>query len=83
MTAIDEFKRYAHDLIDQIDDENVMRQVNIALMGAMSQPETNYWDDLSEKDKAGIKQALLEAKDPSKCIPHEDVMRQFAPWRFK
>jgi hypothetical protein len=78
MTGIDELKRYAHHLIDEIDDEDMMRQAFETVRDLVQ--SGNGWDDLSPEDKAGIERALVESKDPNNWIPHEVVKERFAKW---
>lgn len=44
-------------------------------------PETDWWDKLTGKQKAGIEEGKKKA-DAGELIPHEEVMKAFDKWNI-
>jgi thiamine pyrophosphate-dependent acetolactate synthase large subunit-like protein len=51
----------------------------IEKLEALQKEESDWWDDLSEEEKAEIEQGLAEA-DRGEVIPHEEVMKKYKKW---
>ena len=83
MSQIEILRHQVHDLVDQIDDEQLLGLLHQTAVDGISPEQDNYrWDELSERDKADILQSLEEMK-AGKFLTHEEVMKKHAPWRFK
>ena len=76
MTAV-EIKTDLHSLIDKIEDVNVLEACKILLIKHAPSSKTNdeneSWDELPEKVKTDINEALLES-ERGEGIPHEEVI---------
>ena len=70
-----ELKSNLHHLIDQIDDNSILRAVYKLLSEKGSGAQEDWWEQLSENYKDLIEQGLKEL-DEGKGIPHEEVMRK-------
>ena len=73
-----ELRTDLHNMIDKISDSNVLIAVKTLLSGKVA-TQTDWWDTISDKEKAEIKQGLAEA-DRGEVIPHEEVMKKYEKW---
>jgi predicted transcriptional regulator len=71
-----ELRTDLHNMIDKISDSNVLNAVKTLLSG---KAETDWWDTISDEEKAEIEQGLAEA-DRGEVIPHEEVMKKYEKW---
>ncbi len=67
-----------HNMIDKISDSNVLNAVKTLLSGKAA-TQTDWWDTISDEEKAEIEQGLAEA-DRGEVIPHEEVMKKYEKW---
>lgn len=56
------------DLLAEVEDESIILQLEMLL-----KPQKDFWDDLSEEDKASIQRGL-EQLDRGERIPYEEVI---------
>jgi predicted transcriptional regulator len=71
MTAtLEERKIRLRDLLAEIEDEGIL-----LLLEAILNPREDFWDDLSEADKASIERGL-EQLDRGERVPYEEVMQK-------
>jgi len=73
-----ELRTDLHNMIDKISDSNVLNAVKTLLAGKAA-TQTDWWDTISDEEKAEIKQGLAEA-DRGEVIPHEEVMKKYEKW---
>jgi predicted transcriptional regulator len=73
-----ELRTDLHNMIDKISDSNVLNAVKTLLSGNAA-TQTDWWDTLSDEEKAEIEQGLAEA-DRGDVIPHEEVMKKYEKW---
>jgi predicted transcriptional regulator len=73
-----ELRRDLHNMIDKISDSNVLNAVKTLLSGKTA-TQSDWWDTISDEEKAEIEQGLAEA-DRGEVIPHEEVMKKYEKW---
>ncbi|MEM1319091.1 MAG: hypothetical protein AAGG75_02480 [Bacteroidota bacterium] len=74
MSAAEKLRKQLHQYIDQVD-ERFLKVVH-AMFEAYNEEQTDFWDELSDEQKARIEQSRQEHRE-GKSIPHEDVMKEF------
>ena len=67
-----------HNLIDKISDSNVLMAVKTLLSGK-TESNPDWWDTISEDERAEIEQGLTEA-DKGEVTAHEEVMEKYKKW---
>ena len=67
-----------HNMIDKISDSNILNAVKI-LLSEKTAGHVDWWDTISEEERAEIEQGLAEA-DRGELIPHEEVMAKYKKW---
>ena len=45
--------------------------------------DSDYWDELSEKEKNELEIAIEESEDEANHIGHEEVMKKYSKWLGK
>jgi len=73
-----ELRTDLHNMIDKISDSNVLNAVKTLLAGKTGTQE-DWWDTISDEERAEIEQGLAEA-DRGELIPHEEVMKKYEKW---
>ena len=73
-----ELRTDLHNMIDKISDSNVLYAVKTLLSGKAT-TQIDWWDTISDEEKAEIEQGLAEA-DRGEVIPHEEVMKKYEKW---
>jgi predicted transcriptional regulator len=73
-----ELRTDLHNMIDKISDSNILNAVKTLLSGKIT-TETDWWDTISDEERAEIEQGLTEA-DRGEVIPHEEVMEKYKKW---
>ncbi|TAE21944.1 MAG: hypothetical protein EAZ91_24440 [Cytophagales bacterium] len=74
MSAI-ETKSAIHKLVEEVNDEQLLRMVH-AILEQKSVPETDFWDQLTQYQKAAIKQGIADA-DNSRTKPYRQVLSKY------
>lgn len=67
-----------HNMIDKISDSSILYAVRTLLSGKAVK-QVDWFDTISEEERAEIKQGLAEA-DHGELIPHEEVMAKYKKW---
>lgn len=78
-----ELKKNIHSLIDEIDDPKLLNYLYefVTLLKLNDKDsKDDWWDKLTDKQKADIDLAIEESNDTSKLIPHEQVMKESRDW---
>ena len=75
---VTELRTDLHNMIDKISDSNVLSAVKTLLSGKTDK-KTDWWNTISEEERAEIEQGLAEA-DRGEVIPHEEVMEKYKKW---
>ncbi len=81
-----EIKTNFHKLIDEIEDQNELTKLYeyfIALKQNFEKSGSDWWDELTDAQKADLDLALKECEDESNLIPHEQVMEEAKKWLKK
>ena len=73
-----ELRTDLHNMIDKITDSNILNAVKTLLSGK-TVTQTDWWDAISDEERAEIEQGLAEA-DRGEVIPHEEVMEKYKKW---
>ena len=73
-----ELRADLHNMIDKISDSDVLNAVKTLLSGKTVK-QTDWWDTISEDERAEIVQGLAEA-DRGELIPHDEVMAKYKKW---
>ena len=70
-----EVKKALHKLIDKTEDMNVLKSVLLILNKISEKKETDFWDVISEEEKASIEKGLSQARK-GELISNDDVLRE-------
>ena len=73
-----ELRTDLHGMIDKITDSNILSAVKTLLSGKTVK-QIDWWDTISDEERAEIEQGLAEA-DRGEVIPHEEVMAKYKKW---
>jgi predicted transcriptional regulator len=73
-----ELRADLHNMIDKISDSNVLNAVKTLLSGK-TEKQADWWNTISEEERAEILQGLAEA-DRGELILHEEVMAKYKKW---
>lgn len=67
-----ELKSNLYKLIDSINDSKTLQSI-YTLISNKGVSEVDFWDELSDEQKAEIEESIAQA-DRGELIPHEEVM---------
>jgi predicted transcriptional regulator len=73
-----ELRADLHNMIDKISDGNVLNAVKTLLSGKTAK-QADWWNTISEEERAEILQGLAEA-DSGELILHDEVMAKYKKW---
>ena len=73
-----ELRSDLHNMIDKITDSNILNAVK-TLLSERTATQTDWWDIISDEERAEIEQGLAEA-DRGEVISHEEVMAKYKKW---
>ena len=45
--------------------------------------DKDYWDELGDREKAELNQAIAESEDESNLVDHTEVMKKYSRWLGK
>ena len=68
-----------HKLIENIEDETILLDVLKLLEKKTEIEKKDWWDLISEEEKAAIEEGIAQA-DRGEIIPHEEVMAKYKRW---
>lgn len=83
MSQLEAIKQQFHNLIDQVDDENVLTRYLGAISSEVNGESADFWNDLSPEEQADILEAYKESEDESNLISNEVVKQRYAKWLTK
>ena len=69
-----ELKSNLHKLIDGINDSQTLKAI-YTLLSKKDTTDVDFWDELSDEQKAEIEEAIAQA-DRGELIPHKEVMAE-------
>lgn len=72
-------KHIIHQLIDQIEDEQLLQAYLKVLESSMQVQKKDWWDEISAEERAEIEEGLSQA-DRGETVPHEEVMAKYKKW---
>ena len=75
-----ELKKDLHKLIDEIDNDKVLRGFYDLLKTKLSSKEGELWNSLSEKEQEELLKAFEESEDTENLVEHDEVMRKYSKW---
>lgn len=64
------------DWIANLRDDSVIERIK---MLKENQPGVDWWDEITEEEKASIEKGLEDVK-AGRLIPHDDVKKDYAKW---
>jgi len=67
-----------HNMIDKITDSDVLYAVK-TLLSKKTTSHTDWWDVISDEERAEISEGLAEA-ERGEVISHEEVMAKYKKW---
>ena len=73
-----ELRTDLHNMIDKITDSNILKALK-TLLSSKSLSQADWWETISDEERAEIEQGLKEA-DEGKLISHEEVMTKYKKW---
>lgn len=73
-------KQKLHELIDQIDNESMLRQAYELIYKKNASKEGDLWNKLSREQQEEILCSLEESNDPENLISNEEVRRLHKKW---
>ena len=73
-----ELRSDLHNMIDKITDSNILNAVK-TLLSERTSTQADWWDIISDEERAEIEQGLAEA-DRGEVISHEEVMAKYKKW---
>lgn len=73
-------KQKLHELIDQIDNESMLRQAYKLIYKKNVSKEGDLWNKLSREQQEEILCSLEESNDPENLISNEEVKRLHKKW---
>ena len=77
MTTV-KIKSNLHKIIDSIEDHSILNAVYSILSKVKTKKsEIDFWDELSEEEKASIEEGLSQIKK-GQIYSHEEVMKEIA-----
>jgi hypothetical protein len=77
-----ELKAILHERIVGIQTLKCLERVLEAINDIQAEEE-DWWDDLSEEQKAQLEESIAHSYDPKNLIPHEVVKKKHAKWFSK
>jgi hypothetical protein len=82
--TIQEIKTNFHHLIDEIQNEELLKRVYHLLKDYPKEKEAeDFWDTLTDKQKEDIDAALKESENESNFISHDEVKQEAKKWLNK
>lgn len=75
MIATENIKSRLHRLIDEEEDQTRLETIQAFLLGKNPQ-SGDFWDDLSEADKASVAAGIADA-DAGRVVSWEEIKRRF------
>jgi len=69
-----------HKIIDQIDDENFLKQVLEWLGQNQNSTEEEIWNNLTEKQKEETYKSLKESDNPGNLISQQEMKKRHRKW---
>ncbi len=70
-----ELKLQLYRLIDSTNDTSLLKKIYASLFKTITKKEVDFWDELSEEQKAEIEESIAQA-DRGEVIPHEQAMKE-------
>ena len=74
-----ELKSNLHNLIDELENESLLKAIYVMITHKAVTPEDLKWDNLPESLKKEIEEGLEQA-DKGEVIEHEMVMKKYGKW---
>jgi len=64
------------DWIASLTDESIIARIKLL---KENPKETDWWDEISEAEKASIERGMADAK-AGRIVPHEEVRKKYEQW---
>lgn len=69
-----------HKIIDQIEDENYLKQVLDWLDQSQNSSEEEIWNNLTEKQKEETLKSIEESDNPDNLISNQEMKKRHRKW---
>lgn len=63
----------------KVEDPDLISAIKYLLKSRGSKNEKDWWQQISDEERASIKRGLLQA-EAGNTIPHEEVMAKYSKW---
>lgn len=73
-----EIKSSLHQLIDEVQDSKMLKAI-YTLLSKNKVVEVDFWDELSDAQKASVERGLAQA-DKGEFKSHKEVMKKYKKW---
>ena len=73
-----ELRMDLHNMIDKITDSNILNALK-TLLSSKSLSQADWWETISDEERAEIEQGLKEA-EKGELVSHEEVMTKYKKW---
>lgn len=80
-----EIKGSILELIASINDKESLNELKKIISDFVGHriKDSDYWDELSEKEKEELELAIEESEDETNHIEHEEVLKKYSKWLGK
>ncbi len=75
-----ELKRNFHNLIENIDNDNLLSNFYDLIKKRISSKEGQLWNRLTNEEQEELLLAFEESKDPQNLISHEEMKKKHKKW---
>ncbi len=76
-------KTSLHKTIDTIENIHVLERLKDIVDIIIKNDNADFWDELTDAERAEINLSLLESEVDENLIPHDQVMKQAKQWLTK
>ncbi len=76
-----ELKGNLLEIIADVRDEAILKKLQAAFR-KITQPEKDWWDDLTAEEQASLEATLAECDDPNNMVSDEDAQKQINEFSF-
>ena len=67
------------EMVADVRDEAILKKLQNAFR-KITQPQTDWWDDLTAEEQAELEATLADCDDPNNMVSDEDAQKQIDAW---